>query len=203
MGDRKTPHSGKTQLANPNQIKIVFDAELKNEKCLDRICLALACCSKYDLQRSYLYLRENSLETNETYSCCCGVCYDLDVTNVTYFDRAPFRKTCKPSPFPCCCLFNSGQPKLEVISKGCTICCIPISCGKTAIVMPFEKYPFPLCCCTNRVTCINNCCGFCGPITGNPQIYSGFSPQPKDAQAFVDAAQSLMLPDMVEKDSSM
>jgi hypothetical protein len=45
------------------------------------------------------------------------------------------------------------------------------------------------------VNCWNNCCGFCGPLNGNPQVFSGFSPQPKDAQAFVDVAQSVMLPD--------
>ena len=195
MGDRKKVHSGKTELKTPGQIKIEYDAELKPPGCCIRIGLFLSCCSSMDMERSYLYLRENSFESNTTTLCCCGFCYDFDYINVTYFDRAPYKKTCKPSPFPCCCLCNSAQPKLDIINKGCIICCIPIKCGKTAVVMPFEKYPFPCCCCNNRVNCLNNCGGFCGPMTGNPIIYSNFYPEPNDAEAFVNVSRAVMFPD--------
>ena len=186
MGDRKTAFSGKTIRQSPDHIKIVYDAELKAPNCVKKCVLSFCCCS-------YLFLRENSIESNVTYLCCFGACYDVDLTNVTYFDRAPFRKTCKPSPFPCCCLCNAAKPKLEVFQKGCYVCCIPIKCGKTAVVKPFETFPVPFCCCDNKVGWWSNCCGFCGPISGNPKLYEAFNPQPKDADKFVEAAQKVML----------
>jgi hypothetical protein len=209
MGDRKKVHSGMTKLQTPRKINIVYDAELEPPGCRLRVCLLMNCCSSKDLERSYLYLRENSLESNEAITCCFGLCYGMDFINVTYFDRPPYEKTCKPSPFPCCCLCNSAQPRLDVLNRGCIVCCIPIKRGKSAIVMPFERFPAPCCCCTNRVGWWDNCCGLCGPISGNPKIYSTFSPQPKDAEAFVKVAHATMSLDSAdsfllarEKDSS-
>ena len=128
-------------------------------------------------------------------SCCCEV---KDYVSVEYNDRAPYAKTCKRSPFPCCCLFNCDQPKLEVVNLGFMCCCMKCdTCcccceSKQVVIMPFESLPFPCCCCSNRVGCCDNCCGLCGPITGNPKVFSLFGPQPKHADAFVAAGQQVM-----------
>lgn len=194
-GDRVTSHSGMTHRQNQDHIKIVYDAELKNPGLFERFKLALHCCSIYDTKRSYLYLRENSLESNDATSLCCGACPAIDYVNVSYFDQSPYKKECKPNPSPCCFLFNTDQPKLEVFTQGCLCCCVPINCGQKAVVMPFEHFPFPFCFIPNRVGWWSNLCGLCGPISGNPIITSPFSPQPKDASAFVEIAQSVMPPD--------
>lgn len=68
----------------------------------------------------------------------------------------------------------------------------PCCCGKAVVIMPFEMMPPPCCCCSNRVSGCDNCCGLCGPVTGNPKIYGLFSPQPKNADAFVQAAKMAM-----------
>jgi hypothetical protein len=64
--------------------------------------------------------------------------------------------------------------------------------NRTVGIMPFEKFPFPCCCVANRTTQCDNCCGFCGPLTGSPKVFSRIFPQPKDADAFVNVAQKLM-----------
>ena len=40
-----------------------YDAELRDLDCVDK-CGLWAVCHEYDLEGSYLYLRENSIETN-------------------------------------------------------------------------------------------------------------------------------------------
>jgi hypothetical protein len=88
-----------------------------------------------------------------------------------------------------------AAPKLEVVDLGCMCCCMkvdPCCHGKRVVLMPFEKMPPPCCCCSNRVGACNNCFGLCGPVTGNPKIYGGFGPQPKDKAAFVAAANAMM-----------
>ena len=90
---------------------------------------------------------------------------------------------------------TQGQPKLEVVDLGCMCCCMkidPCCCGQKVVYMPSEQMPFPCCCSPNRVGMCDNCCGCCGPVTGNPKIFSVFSPQPKDATGFVNAAQAAM-----------
>ena len=42
------------------------------------------------------------------------------------------------------------------------------------------------------VCCSQNCFGLCGPPVGNPKLFGRFSPQPHDAQSFVNAAQAAM-----------
>ena len=56
------------------------------------------------------------------------------------------------------------------------------------VLMPYEKATFPCCCCVNRVNWNENCCGFCGPPTGNPKVYTMLAMQPKDPWAFVAEA---------------
>jgi len=86
--------------------------------------------------------------------------------------------------------FHRSNPKLEPLDEGCLICCVRVGCetlgcgGKKVVIMPFEFLPPPCCCCTNRVNACDNCCGLCGPVTGNPKFYSRFSPQPKNTEAF-------------------
>lgn len=194
--DRETPHSGKTARQNRDSIKIVFDAELQDLPLCKRIALfCCACCSYYDKKRSYLYIRENSLESNVSLAACCGCCSTYDVTNVSYFDNPPYAPVCRLAPFPCCCICTSEQPKVEVMDYSC-LCCFanidPCCCGKQVVIMPFEKFPFPCCFMTNRVGCCDNCCGCCGQMTGNPKIFSAFIPQPLDADAFVAVAQQTM-----------
>jgi hypothetical protein len=197
MGDRRTEHNGAIARKFSSGIGILFDAELKDLPiCQQAILFCCACFSIYDKKRSYLYLRENSLETNIACAPCCGLCETFDNVSVKYFDRAPYAKNCKLGPFPCCFLFSCDQPKLEVVDMGCMCCFVkmdPCCCGKSVVMMPFEKMPIPWCCCSNRVGCCDNCGGLCGPVTGNPKIFSAFIPQPKDAQGFVNAAQGVML----------
>jgi len=85
-------------------------------------------------------------------------------------------------------IFPWQEPKLEVIDSGCIILCQKCCADESAIVMPYERFCF---CCTNRVGCCDNNCGTCGPITGNPKVFSAFLPQPKNAKAFVEAAQAV------------
>lgn len=54
----------------------------------------------------------------------------------------------------------------------CIPCCDPCACqccspGERVRVIPCETY---YCCCSNRATCFTNCCGLCGPKTGQPLI---------------------------------
>ena len=199
-GDRHTQHAGATKLSTPTMIRI-SDWELKGPGCCDHLCLALR-CSWWDNARSYLYIRDNSsIEKNDTNGInnCCSCCSKVkDYVSVEYNDRAPYAKTCKRSPFPCCCMFNCDQPKLEVVNLGFMCCCMKCdTCcccceSKQVVIMPFESLPFPCCCCSNRVGCCDNCCGLCGPITGNPKVFSLFGPQPKHADAFVAAGQQVM-----------
>jgi hypothetical protein len=183
-GDRKRPQAGSTKLIDSNNIKIYYNAEIKDISCCTKLwlcCHPCYCGSTFDVERSYLYIRENSLEGNvATKSCLCG---KQDLTFVDYFDRDPY----KPSKR---CLCIPTQPKLEVMKGGCLICCVKCSCcsDDSVVVMPYEK----CCCCSNRVGCCDNCCGLCGPITGNPKVTASFEPQPKDAASFVAAAQMIM-----------
>ena len=201
-GDRRTNHNGATKIQNPGMIRI-SDWELRGPGCCDKCRLALQ-CSWWDTTRSYLYVRDNhSIEHNDANgikNCCTCCCFSqADDVWVTYSDRAPYAKHCKPSPFPCCCFLNCAQPKLEVIDLGFMCCCIKCNTccccceSKRVVIMPFEKFPFPCCCCSNRVSRCDNWCGCCGPVTGNPKIYGLFAPQPKDAEAFVAASQQLMM----------
>merc|ERR1711998_376532 len=97
---RSSNHKGKTSRRQHDSIGILLDAELRDiDLCTKLHLLACRCCSVYDHERSYLYLRENSIESNVAYSPCFGMfadcqstdCYDRDDVRVYYFDRAPFR----------------------------------------------------------------------------------------------------------------
>ena len=112
-GDRTKKQNGATALQNKANITIFYNAELKDVSCCTK--LALCCmCQKYDLERSYLYLRENSIESNvASTSLCCGEACD-NVT-VTYFDRKPYK------PFNMCICCCKSNPKLEITKPGCEV----------------------------------------------------------------------------------
>lgn len=192
---RVTPHHALTAKANPNAIQIIYDAELKGLSMCDQCYNCCCLCMMYDQSRSYLYLRENSIESNIVYKylCPCCICGGLmcckrqgDNVQVDYFDQPPYK--------PSCCWYCCGMtnPKLEVVEEGCLCCCIPINCGSKVVVMPFERLPFPCCCCSNRTGLCDNCCGCCGQFTGTPKYYHSFMPQPKSSQEFVAVAQQIM-----------
>jgi hypothetical protein len=59
--------------------------------------------------------------------------------------------------------------------------------------MPFEKGSFPCCCVANRNNFNENCCGLCGPPTGDPKIFEMLPLQPKDAETFVKEAKKQLV----------
>ena len=156
--------------------------------CADK-CALWAICHAYDLERSYLYLRENSIETNVAMvpmfplSICVP---QWDNTNVTYFDRKPYK------PYKVCCIQQT--PKLEVMKGGCMVLFqrVQICTKDKVVIMPNENMPPPCCCSKNRVTPCDNCFGLLGGVTGNPKFVYPFMPQPKDAAGFVEVAQQTM-----------
>ena len=62
--DRVTDMSGAVGLKDPRQIQMIMNAEVKPLNCCGRCQACLFCCSTFDLERSYLYVRENSIESN-------------------------------------------------------------------------------------------------------------------------------------------
>ena len=192
FGDRKAKQKGKTALANPSQIKLHYNAELKDIGCCTK-CYLFCCCGRgFDTKRSYLYIRENSIEKNIAHGpvcciSCCKICAPpSDFVTVQYFDRPPW-----VGKNQCCCCCKS-QPKLEVTKPGCVACFVPLTCctREEVIFMPYEKIP---CCGSNRIGWCENCCGCCGQRTGNPIDYKTFEPQPKNAANFVAVAQQVMV----------
>jgi hypothetical protein len=125
--DRRTQHKGRTATVNPGNLTIHYDAELRHETCCARLLLC-AVCREFDKDRSYLYVRENSIERNVASRCCCGGCCEHDHVIVDYFDRSPLKpettcylgNVCGIIPV-CCCL--STEPKFEILKGGCLVCC--------------------------------------------------------------------------------
>eukprot|EP00277_Geminigera_cryophila_P036603 CAMPEP_0173108228 /NCGR_PEP_ID=MMETSP1102-20130122/42515_1 /TAXON_ID=49646 /ORGANISM="Geminigera sp., Strain Caron Lab Isolate" /LENGTH=208 /DNA_ID=CAMNT_0014006503 /DNA_START=9 /DNA_END=635 /DNA_ORIENTATION=+ len=179
---------GSTALGDLHNIKIVYNAEIRDLDCFQSLLLCWGSCGfmKYNTKRGYLYVRENSIEMNYALTWCqdgpCGLESTTDYIKVWYFDAPPLKKESK------CFGCMPMEPKLEVIDSGCIILCQKCCADESAIVMPYERFCF---CCTNRVGCCDNNCGTCGPITGNPKVFSAFLPQPKNAKAFVEAAQAV------------
>jgi hypothetical protein len=62
--DRITPQGGATSLQQPSVIQIAYNAEVRQASCCRHFQYCLT-CRCYNHSRSYLYLRENSIETNE------------------------------------------------------------------------------------------------------------------------------------------
>ena len=210
-GDRKAGTIKKGLVNIP--VTVIYDAETVDPSCLAS-CLMACCCTALDKGRSYLYLRNGSIESNDanrdkcvcTPDACLRLCFPLaDDTKVEYFDRSPYKA------HGCCCNQCCVKvPKLEITKGGCMCCfqhcagCASCGCRDAVVLMPYEVCAPPCCCCTNRVGCCQNCCGLYGPVTGNPLYYDPFNhPQPKDVQAFVDVAQKQMTKEWTPAEQSM
>lgn len=159
--DRRSPQGGATSLRHPSAIQIIYNAEIRSFPYARQVCLCLM-CRCYDRSRSFLYLRENSIETNEGATHICGClaecildvvacplqlawdCFHLfaccftgcsaktflrswypffkladDNVSLVHFGRNFFHATTEG----CCCV-QINTPKLEVMDKGCMICCV-------------------------------------------------------------------------------
>ena len=172
--DRVLQHAGLTHLSVKGNIRIHYDAQLRDVSFCTKLQLCFE-CREINMQRSYLYLRENSIESNIATKCCCCSCRDRDSIVVNYFDRKPFRKevVCFRGSFcdvPCCCCLNA-DPQLEVTKGGCMICCIHVQenewcCLDSVVIAPSQDLPFPCCCVANRHGWCTNFCGCCGQPNG-------------------------------------
>ena len=198
MGDRKKPQQGDTALIQPGVIRLT-NWEVAEPTCCEKLGLCLK-CSWADLERSYIYSRDNhSIEVNDTNgkrNCCTWCSAIQDNVSVYYYDRDPFKDKCMCTPCSawfCCMFFYCDDPKLDVVDEGYWCCCVKINCencgcgGKKVVLIPFENLPPPCCCCTNRTNCCDNCCSLMGPASGNPRFYSDWSPNAADPVAFVAA----------------
>jgi hypothetical protein len=212
---RTTERDGGTQTLEGDKIRILYDAEILPADCMTRLKLLAKGCSTYDVERSYLYVRENSIETNIAYGMCCGYCGVQDSVTVNYFDRVPYKPGCDPL-WCCCCCVPMTSPKLDVMEFGFACCCMECPhagcfnyCGlcwccsgffqqRKVVLMPFEKY-----CCgcvPNRTSktcwCWNGNCWRCyGKLDGNPLVYDEFEPQPTNPYEFSEYAQYAMSQD--------
>jgi len=65
--------TGGTRLQNTKSIKIEYNAEIRQPGCCEKLALSFAtcCCLSFDTERSYLYVRENSIEANTAFNMCC------------------------------------------------------------------------------------------------------------------------------------
>jgi len=70
--DRVMQHAGLTNLSVQGNIHIHYDAQLRDVLCCTRLQLCFE-CREINMQRSYLYLRENSIESNIATKCCCCI----------------------------------------------------------------------------------------------------------------------------------
>ena len=191
--DRQNRQDGATRLKNPMMMRIKYNAELAEPnmcfKCMG-VCGCFPClgifappCSFYDMERSYLYLRENSIESNvniNNYVGDCLGCPTADFVTVSYFDRPPYAVS------GCIC---PTVPKLEVVDTSCYFCCMRCEGDKFVSIMPCEYYCL---CCHNRTNKCSSYCGLCGPVEGVPIFYSGFYPQPENTEAFVAMAHQVI-----------
>lgn len=191
FSDRQQTQHGRTAIKQPTSIDLIHNAQLKKpskySKCMV-CCKPQGCCGCLDMERSYLYLRENSIEMNESYGLCCGHCGSQDSVTVWYFDRSPFKESC-------CKSLCGGTPSLEVIEIGCACCCVKVQCCEYVVLAP-PYQAFPCCCCKNETSCYPWCCGgncfnCCGTIRGQPMNFSYIYPQPKDPYTFVQKAKAV------------
>lgn len=180
---RSRAQSGRTRLRCQDKLDIIYNAELESSCC--EPCHGFPFCLFYwhfvpqlDQERSYIYIRENSIEYNKAIKYACGPGGTTDNINVIYFDRTPFNKSCC---LPVASASHVGvyavsTPKIEVMKIGHMCCCIPCkpicSNPETVVITYGKNRPMPWCCCTNEAEACDNCCGCFGPLSGNPVFYN-------------------------------
>ena len=197
ISDRTSFQRGATRLSDPSHIKIWYNAELADPSCFAKYAQCLQCVV-FDKERSYMYLREGALETNQAYNCCikCLAClkpYPPDCVCVSYFDKRPWKKS-KGACYTCCgCC--SGNPSIEKVDNTCLICFQKVTChqacfgGDYMSYVPLDKF---CCCIPNKVNFLCNICGFCGSPDGNPLCHLPYCMQPKDVEGFVAQAKQVI-----------
>jgi len=173
--ERTTMLDGRMNRKDKNKLDIRYDPELARVPCCSSVllfCSAPCCCPVVVENRSYIYVRENSIEYNWSLIACGGCCMGnfqscgrarccytclaegCDITTVKYFDREPLRKDRYCQPIPCCCCCMDYNPKFVVQHHGCTCCwctwraCCDGQCGNccaksTVVVSPFDYFPNP------------------------------------------------------------
>ena len=131
--ERVKSQAGGTRLASNDRINIHYNAPLHDPCCSGACCVHYPfCCifwpllARIDMSRSYVYVRENSLEANfaTKYGCLCCECTH-DNVSVVYFDQAPFAPQCCKLMVPGC--YPTSQPKVQAQDMGCIVCCIKCS----------------------------------------------------------------------------
>jgi hypothetical protein len=194
MATRTQKQAGATYLKHVDRIQVISNPDIRDIGCIPRLYSQLLFCGySFSPERSYVYVRENSLEYNSGMEACCfqeSCCHPIDFATVQYFDQPPF----VGNP---CCGCNKGEPQFRVLEPGCMCCCMKCSaengCGlccdeKAVTITPCDTY---CCCFSNYSTDCDNCYGLCGPITGNPKIFKTIWPQPNtgdDVEIFVATA---------------
>ena len=191
ISDRTSFQRGATRLSDPSHIKIWYNAELADPSCFAKYQQCLS-GFVFDKERSYMYLREGALETNQVYKCCIKPLECLaspDCVRISYFDQKPWVK------YKECCGCYSFDPRLEKVDNGFMICCQKVTCHQACVggdymsFVPLDKY---CCCFPNKVNWCCNTCGLWGPVDGTPLIHFPYAIQPKDVEGFVAQAKQVI-----------
>eukprot|EP00622_Pseudochattonella_farcimen_P000696 FR735245.1.p1 GENE.FR735245.1~~FR735245.1.p1 ORF type:complete len:271 (+),score=28.50 FR735245.1:102-914(+) len=188
--DRKTSQCGAVALKNPTQLGLVMNAEVMDLRCLSKAVLCICCCAQFDLKRSYLYIRENSLEQNcAAKQMCCG---KTDNISVQYFDRPPFKS------YPLNNCFR-GAPEVHVIESGCMCCCQKVllpkgpCCVSKVYVIATPQQGFPCCCFSYKVGPVPQLVRASAAVSpGNPRTYLLPQLPPKGTEKFVEGLTSVL-----------
>eukprot|EP00041_Stephanoeca_diplocostata_P002043 m.22917 g.22917 ORF g.22917 m.22917 type:complete len:279 (+) comp12839_c0_seq1:368-1204(+) len=157
---------------------------------------------KLDYKRSYVYVRENAVESNRAVKFCFGPCTTrMDVTDIIYFDHDIFAKKSSCSPFGC--HFHVDEPKVVAVDTAFMCCGKILACPPCASMADAKPrlqpavtfnstLAAPYCCITNEVNKCLNFCELCGHVTGSPLQFLLFEkfmsfPAVKNTDAFVKA----------------
>ena len=193
ISDRTSFQRGATRLSDPSHIKIWYNAELADPSCFAKYAQCLLHGVVFDKERSYMYLREGALETNQSYNCCikCLACLKPpDCVCVSYFDKRPWKK------YKCtCCGICSGDPSIEKVDNAYLICLpeghLPPGVRRRGLhVVRAPRQVLLLLPQQGELVC--NTCGLCGSPDGNPLIHLPFAMQPKDVEGFVAQAKQVI-----------
>ena len=162
ISDRTSAQRGATRLSDPSHIKIWYNAELADPSCFAKYAQCLS-GQVFDKERSYMYLREGAMETNQVNKCCIKVTLESisqpDCVSISYFDQPPGKVQ---NLLRCCSL----DPSIEKVDNAYLICCQKVTCHQACVggdymsFVPLDKF---CCCFPNKVNWCCNTCGLCGP----------------------------------------